>query len=96
MHFPAPEVARTSADGPSAGADDPRINWLLTLACEQLGIPVAFLGRFEGPDREIRALSSAVPLPVSAGFREPREDSHCQRVVDATMPNVVADVAATP
>jgi EAL domain-containing protein (putative c-di-GMP-specific phosphodiesterase class I) len=75
---------------------DARIATLLTLAREQLGLPVAFLGRFDGGDRELRALSASVPLPVAAGFTEPRDQTHCQRIVDGRMPFVVPDVAATP
>ncbi len=75
---------------------DSRIESLLALARDQLGLPVAFLGRFDGDDRELRAVSSSVPLPVSPGFCEPRENTHCQRIVDGRMPYVVPDVASTP
>ncbi|MBA2560120.1 MAG: GAF domain-containing protein [Propionibacteriales bacterium] len=86
----------SGADATSAGPQYDRVEALLTLAREQLGLPVAFLGRFDGSEREIRAVSSGVPLPSVVGTREPRQVSHCQRMVDGQMPNIVADVANTP
>jgi EAL domain-containing protein (putative c-di-GMP-specific phosphodiesterase class I) len=76
---------------PIDGIDD-----LLLLAREQLGMQVAFLGRFEGEDRVIRNVSTAVPLPVDAVLREPRELTHCQRIVDGRMGRVTPDTAASP
>lgn len=72
------------------------IDVLLEQARDQLGLPVAFLSRFVGDQRELRAVSSAVPLPVGPGFREPLSQTHCRRIADGTMPAVVPDVASTP
>lgn len=89
-----PQPLPTAAPGPAPQLDS--IEVLLALAREQLGMDVAFLGQFDGDERVIRNAAARIELPVGAGLRQPREETHCQRIVDGRMDSVTHDVSADP
>ncbi len=72
------------------------IDALLELARAQLGMDVAFVGEFRGDDRVVRHAASGIDLPVGAGLVQPRDQTHCQLLVDGRIPEVIADTSADP
>lgn len=64
---------------------------------ERLGLDVAFVSQFLGGDRVFRYVDSgAGGSPVKVGDGDPLEDSYCQRVVNGTLPEFLADAGQHP
>lgn len=76
--------------------DEAIVQELLSLARRHVGADAAFIGRFEGQERVLRAVQSDDELPVGPGHRERLEETYCCRVVDGTLPSALPDTAADP
>lgn len=57
---------------------------------------VAFLAQFDRGDRVIRNAATAIELPLGPGFRQPREETYCQRIVDGRLSAITPDAAQNP
>lgn len=70
------------------------IDSLLELARAQLGMDVAFVGEFRGDDRVVSHAATGIDLPVGAGLLQPRDQTHCQLLVEGRIPGVIPDTSA--
>ncbi len=71
---------------------------LLELARVHVGLDVAFLGRFDGPERTIAVVAAGHPATITrlTGVRTPRPGTHCDLVARGEVPAVVPDVRRVP
>jgi diguanylate cyclase (GGDEF)-like protein len=72
------------------------IQELLSLARHHVGADLAFLGRFEGRYRVLRAIESARPLPVGQGFTSELANTICQRITTGDLPCAISDTTLEP
>jgi diguanylate cyclase (GGDEF)-like protein len=67
---------------------------LLREVREALGLPIAFVSRFEDGRRVIETVDSSCPVPFRAGDSHPSEETYCQAIVDGRLPQAVPDTSA--
>jgi EAL domain-containing protein (putative c-di-GMP-specific phosphodiesterase class I) len=98
----APTTAASSpvpaSVGPAAppATDADRIDALLAVARERLGMDQTFLARFEGPDWVVRSAAGGRGTPMSRGMRVPIGETYCNRMVSGTLERVVPDARRHP
>ncbi len=91
------EPADPGPGNPSGSSEhDGLVDELLALARGHIGADIAFIGRFEGSDRVLRAVQSSQPIPVGPGHTEALETTYCQRIIDGVLPNVIPDTSREP
>jgi HD-GYP domain-containing protein (c-di-GMP phosphodiesterase class II)/GGDEF domain-containing protein len=88
-------------DRPAPGGPRPRapegITRLLELARDQLGMPIAFLTRFDGDDYVfVRFAGDHRSFGIAEGGAMPLADSYCRRMLDGRMAPTAPDLAADP
>ena len=72
-----------------------RIERLMALAHEQLGMDVSFVSRFDQGRQVFRALhGDAASFGLELGGSTPLEDTYCQRMVQGLLPPLVPDAAS--
>lgn len=78
-----------------AASDEVLLGELLDLARQQVGAGVAFVGRWEGQLRIMRAVSAPeLSSPrVRVGAAEPLVQTLCKRIVDGRLPRVINDAS---
>ncbi|MGZ6792262.1 MAG: EAL domain-containing protein, partial [Mycobacteriales bacterium] len=92
-----PEPVQPDVQAPRFDArDEALVQELLTLARRHVGADAAFIGRFEGRERVLRAVQSDSPLPVGPGHREDLEGTYCVRIVEGTLPPALPDTSQHP
>ncbi len=70
----------------------PSVDRLLALAREQLGLPLAAVGQFQGETQVWRYLAGdGGPFGMHVGTESTLEGSHCQMVMHGRLPNLVRD-----
>jgi diguanylate cyclase (GGDEF)-like protein len=72
------------------------IQELLTLARTHVGAEIAFIGRFDGDVRVMRAVQSSLPLPIAPGHTEGLETTYCQKIVLGELPRAIPDTSLNP
>jgi EAL domain-containing protein (putative c-di-GMP-specific phosphodiesterase class I) len=76
---------------------DDTLQNILRAIRQHLGMDAAFLAEFAHGKRCIRYVDAAQPdHPIKAGDADPLEDTHCQRVVDGRLPELLPDAQAHP
>ena len=88
---PAPVISRFErVEGGS-------IDRILAAVRNHLGVEIAFVSRFlDDGQRELTHVDSDLDLPMGPGFREPREDSYCWHIANATLPELIQDPSDHP
>lgn len=82
--------------GSSAGHQT-RVERVVELAREQLGMDVTYLSEWRDGQQVFRTLHGAgESFGLHAGEGLPLDDSYCLRVVDGRMPNAIPDTSAEP
>jgi diguanylate cyclase (GGDEF)-like protein len=85
---------------PSVATVDPShetlIQELLTLARTHVDAEIAFIGRFDGDVRVMRAVQSSLPLPIGPGYTEGLETTYCQKIVLGELPRAIPDTSLSP
>jgi EAL domain-containing protein (putative c-di-GMP-specific phosphodiesterase class I) len=72
-----------------------RIDRLLAVAQQQLGMEVAFVGRFDEDRRVLRAVhGDAASFGLEVGGGQPLEGTYCHRMVQGLLPQAVPDATA--
>ena len=62
-----------------------------------LGMDVAFVSEFVGPNRHFRYVDSRTErTPIHVGDMAPLTDGYCQRVIDGRLPELIVDAARDP
>ena len=89
----SPARALAAAAGPPDGG---LVQELLDMARLRTGADIAFVARFEGDQRVMRALSSAGPLSIGPGASEDLSGTYCAKIVSGVLPRVIPDSAAEP
>ncbi|MFY0409209.1 sensor domain-containing phosphodiesterase [Solicola sp. PLA-1-18] len=87
------EDAASTGPAPAPRAGDARVDALLQLVQEQLGMDAAFVNQFVGDTGHFRNVTSVEPIALRAGSTAPREASYCQLIVDGEIDGVLPDVA---
>lgn len=93
--LPAPGVPT----GPLADEllHDAAIERVLAAVRGHLGLEIAFVSRYvDGGERELTHVSTDLPLPMGAGFREPVEQSYCWHILEGRLPELIQDPADHP
>jgi EAL domain-containing protein (putative c-di-GMP-specific phosphodiesterase class I) len=73
------------------------IERILDLACAQLEMDVAFVGRFEDGAEVVRAVAGdAESFGFTEDRRVPLEETYCERVVDGRLSGIVRDAQQNP
>ena len=92
----AQEIAAATAQGVSHPQLQPLARYLDEVR-KVLWMDMAFVSQFVG-DRRVFALVSAAgdDPPVAPGQSHPLLDTYCKRIVDGTLPRLIADVSAVP
>ncbi|MGB8652303.1 MAG: EAL domain-containing protein [Mycobacteriales bacterium] len=75
---------------------DAVVTELLSLVLGQTGADIAFIGRFEGPHRVVRAIRSVQPVPVGPGHAELLSSTYCQKMVSGELPSAIPDTSRNP
>lgn len=84
----APFLAPVSGHHPPVAVIDDA----LAAVRRHLGMPLAYLAIFDGPDIVLRAVSSDHPSPgMTAGDRRPAEGSYCKAISDGRLPQLLPD-----
>lgn len=86
-------MANISAS-PEFAADS--VSRVLHVIRSHLGMDVAFVSEFSGGRRIYRYIDAASEAPIKVGDSNPLEESHCQRVLDGRLPELIPDMAAVP
>jgi diguanylate cyclase (GGDEF)-like protein len=92
-HAPLPET-QPVAPMPSIDlSDESVVTQMLSLVLDQTSADIAFIGRFEGPNRIMRAVRSVAPLDVTAGHTELLETTYCDKIVRGELPSAIPDTS---
>jgi EAL domain-containing protein (putative c-di-GMP-specific phosphodiesterase class I)/GGDEF domain-containing protein len=96
----ADRVAAAGPESAAARSAADRIDSLLAVARERLGMDVAFLSRFEGSDWVVKHAAAGGPRASSSeirpGLRVARSETYCERMVGGELERVVRDAPRHP
>lgn len=88
LHWSSMETVR-SLSGLAARTDlslEERMQHLLELGCEQLGLETGWVARLEGEGLRVQALRGAEGLPLERGTLLPADSAWCRSGLDASQP----------
>ena len=93
-------VGPATPEPATSAVDTDRVDALLAVARERLGMDVTFLSRFEGSDWVVRNASGTGPGGAQAavwpGLRVPRSETYCDRMLKGAVERVVDDARHHP
>ncbi len=92
----APAPPRTQPWPVQDAGADLLVRELLDLARVQVRAQICFVGEWQGDQRIMRGVSSALPIPAGRGDVEPLNGTFCQRILDGRLPRVIADTSCYP